>query len=73
MKRFKQLIQIAAILFFGLLCSKIGFDKGVATGYKNGKENAFQKMENAIQYEILTPESVSAIDSLYFLQHGNKQ
>lgn len=71
MKRFKQLIQIAAILFFGLLCVKIGFDKGAATGYKNGQKNAFQKMENAIEYEILTPESVSSIDSLYNIHHKN--
>lgn len=73
MKRFKQLIYLAGFIFFGLLCSKIGFDKGAATGYKNGKKNAFLKMENAIEYEILTPESVSAIDSLYNLHYDNKQ
>lgn len=73
MKRFKQLIYLAGIIFFGLLCSKIGFDKGTEVGYQNGKINAFETMENAIQYEILTPESVSAIDSLYNLHHDNKQ
>lgn len=71
MKRFKQLIYLAVIIFFGLLCSKIGFDKGSAIGYKNGQINTFDKIENAIQYEILTPESVSAIDSLYNVHHDN--
>lgn len=71
MKRIKQLIYLAGIIFFGLLCSKIGFDKGSVIGYQNGQINAFNKIENAIQYEILTPESVSAIDSLYNVHHDN--
>ncbi len=73
MKRFKQLIYLAGIIFFGLMCSKVGFDYGTETGYLNGKKNAFAEMENAIQYEILTPESVSAIDSLYYVQHENRK
>lgn len=64
MKRFKQLIYLAGFIFFGLICSKLGFDYGTEKGYRNGKEAGLQTVEDLTQYEILTIESVRSIDSL---------
>ena len=64
MKRFKQLIYAFCIICACVLSASIAWHYGAETGYVNGKQYSVQLFDRIVNYEILTTESIQAIDSI---------
>ncbi len=60
----KKFILATGYMISIAISSKVFYDFGTETGYKNGKRDGINIVNKITDYEIMTIESIKGIDSL---------